>query len=92
MKYEVKFTSQFKKDYKLAMKRGRDVTALDKVVEMLAEGQTLPEEYNDHSLVGNFRGCRECHISPDWLLIYKLFENVLVLELSRTGTHSDLFG
>ena len=92
MKYEVKFTSQFKKDYKLAMKRGRDVTALDKIVEMLAEGQTLPEEYSDHALVGNFRGCRECHISPDWLLIYKLFENVLVLELTRTGTHSDLFG
>ena len=92
MNYEVKFTSQFKKDYKLALKRGLDITALDKVVEMLAEGQTLPEEYNDHPLVGNFKGCRECHISPDWLPIYKLFENVLILELTRTGTHSDLFG
>lgn len=91
MKYEVKFTSHFKKNYKLAQKRGRDVAALDKVIEMLAEGQTLPDEYHDHSLVGNYRGCRECHIEPDWLLIYKLFENVLVLELSRTGTHSDLF-
>ncbi len=58
---------------------------------MLADGQNLPEEYNDHQLIGNYKGCRECHIAPDWLLIYKLFENVLVLELSRTGTHSDLF-
>ena len=90
MKYEVKFTSQFKKDYKLAQKRGRDISALEKIIEMLADGQNLPEEYNDHQLIGNYRGCRECHIAPDWLLIYKLFENVLVLELSRTGTHSDL--
>ncbi len=91
MKYEVKFTSQFKKDYKLAQKRGRDISALEKIIEMLADGPNLPEEYNDHQLIGNYRGCRECHIAPDWLLIYKLFENVLVLELSRTGTHSDLF-
>ncbi|MBR6373468.1 MAG: type II toxin-antitoxin system YafQ family toxin [Victivallales bacterium] len=91
MKYEVKFTSQFKKDYKLAQKRGRDITVLEKIIEMLADGQNLPEEYNDHQLIGNYKGCRECHIAPDWLLIYKLFENVLVLELSRTGTHSDLF-
>ncbi|MBO4512670.1 MAG: type II toxin-antitoxin system YafQ family toxin [Victivallales bacterium] len=91
MKYEVKFTSQFKKDYKLAIKRGRDISILEKIIEMLADGQTLPEEYNDHQLIGNFKGCRECHIAPDWLLIYKLFEDVLVLELSRTGTHSDLF-
>ena len=91
MKYEVKFTSQFKKDYKLAQKRGRDITVLEKIIEMLADGQNLPEEYNDHQLIGNYKGCRECHIAPDWLLIYKLFENVLVLELSRTETHSDLF-
>ena len=91
MKYEVKFTSHFKKDYKLAKKRGLDLAALEKVVEMLAEGQTLPIENHDHLLVGNYSGCRECHIAPDWLLIYKLFEDVLVLELFRTGTHSDLF-
>lgn len=91
MKYEVKFTSHFKKDYKLAQKRGRDVAALDKVIEMLAEGQTLPDEYHDHSLVGNYRGCRECHIEPDWLLIYCYLNDQLVLVCSRTGTHSDLF-
>ena len=91
MKYEVKFTSHFKKDYKLAKKRGFDIAALDKVVELLADGQILPDEYHDHPLIGNYNGCRECHITPDWLLIYKLFENVLVLELTRTGTHSDLF-
>lgn len=91
MKYEVKFTSHFMKDYKLAQKRGRDVAALDKVIEMLAEGQTLPDEYHDHSLVGNYRGCRECHIELDWLLIYCYLNDQLVLVCSRTGTHSDLF-
>ncbi len=92
MKYEVKFTSRFKKDYKLAQKRGLDITALEKIIEMLAEGETLPAENHDHPLISNYKGCRECHITPDWLLIYKLFENVLILELTRTGTHSDLFG
>ncbi|MBQ9445751.1 MAG: type II toxin-antitoxin system YafQ family toxin [Victivallales bacterium] len=92
MKYEVKFTSRFKKDYKLAQKRGLDIVALEKVIEILAEGETLPVENHDHPLIGNYKGCRECHITPDWLLIYKLFESVLVLELSRTGTHSDLYG
>jgi len=91
MKYEVKFTSHFKKDYKLAQKRGLDMSLLEKVIEMLADGQTLPDNLHDYPLVGNYQGCRECHIMPDWLLIYKLFENILVLELSRTGTHSDLF-
>ncbi len=91
MKYEIKFTSRFKKDYKLAQKRGLDISALEKVVEMLADGQSLPDEFHDHPLIGNYSGCRECHITPDWLLIYKFFESVLVLELSRTGTHSDLF-
>ena len=92
MKYEVKFTSRFKKDYKLAQKRGLDIAALEKIIEMLAEGETLPAENHDHPLINNYKGCRECHITPDWLLIYKLFENVLVLDLTRTGRHSDLFG
>ena len=77
MKYEVKFTSRFKKDYKLAQGRGLDISALEKVVEMLADGIVLPDEYHDHPLIGNYNGCRECHISPDWLLIYKLFDDVL---------------
>ncbi|MBR4371320.1 MAG: type II toxin-antitoxin system YafQ family toxin [Victivallales bacterium] len=92
MKYTVKFTTHFKKDYKLAKKRGLDISELEKVIEILADGQTLPDEFHDHPLMGNYHGCRECHITPDWLLIYKLFDNILVLELSRTGTHSDLFG
>lgn len=91
MKFDVKFTSHFKKDYRLVQRRGLDMAALDKVIEMLAEGQALPDDYHDHLLIGNYKGCRECHITPDWLLIYKLFEDVLVLELTRTGTHSDLF-
>ena len=91
MKYEIKFTSHFKKDYKLAQKRGLDISLLDKVIEMLAEGQSLPDDYLDHLLIGIYKGCWECLITPDWLLIYKLFDDVLVLELTRTGTHSDLF-
>ncbi|MBP5640483.1 MAG: type II toxin-antitoxin system YafQ family toxin [Victivallales bacterium] len=91
MKFDVKFTSHFKKDYRLVQRRGLDMAAFDKVIEMLAEGQALPDDYHDHLLIGNYKGCRECHITPDWLLIYKLFEDVLVLELTRTGTHSDLF-
>ena len=91
MKYEIQRTSQFKKDYKLAIKRGCDISKLQKVVMILASGETLPEEYQDHQLRGNNNGYRECHIEPDWLLVYKISENVLVLSLYRTGTHSDLF-
>lgn len=91
IKYEIQRTSQFKKDYKLAVKRGCDTNKLQKVVMILASGETLPEEYRDHPLRGNYSGYRECHIEPDWLLVYKITENVLVLTLYRTGTHSDLF-
>lgn len=89
--YEIQRTSQFKKDFKLAVKRGCNVEKLQKVVTILASGETLPDEYRDHSLRGNYIGYRECHIEPDWLLVYKISENVLVLTLYRTGTHSDLF-
>lgn len=91
IKYEIQRTSQFKKDYKLAVKRGCDINKLQTVVMILASGETLPEEYRDHPLRGNYGGYRECHIEPDWLLVYKITENVLVLTLYRTGTHSDLF-
>lgn len=91
IKYEIQRTSQFKKDYKMAVKRGCDIEKLQKVVMILASGETLPEEYRDHPLRGNYSGYRECHIEPDWLLVYKITENVLVLTLYRTGTHSDLF-
>ena len=90
-KYTVKFTNQFKKDYKQAMKRGLKIKLLDEIVSMLAMGEKLPEKNKDHALTGNWSNHRECHIQPDWLLIYRIEENVLVLTLTRTGTHSDLF-
>ena len=91
MKYEIQRTSQFKKDYKLAVKRGCDINKLQRVIFILANGEPLPDEYLDHPLRGDYGGYRECHIEPDWLLVYKITENVLVLTLYRTGTHSDLF-
>ena len=91
-KYVVKLTTQFRKDYKLAGKRGMKMALLDEVIAALAMGQPLPEKNKDHVLTGNWLGYRECHILPDWLLIYRMEEDVLVLTLTRTGTHSDLFG
>ncbi|WP_073049196.1 type II toxin-antitoxin system YafQ family toxin [Dethiosulfatibacter aminovorans] len=91
MKYEIIRTAQFKKDYKLSKKRGKDLNMLLKAIEMLANGKKLPEKFKDHQLSGGYIGYRECHIQPDWLLIYKLTEKELVLTLTRTGTHSDLF-
>ncbi|MGN1306388.1 MAG: type II toxin-antitoxin system YafQ family toxin [Faecousia sp.] len=90
-KYTVKITSQFKRDYKLVLKRGLKVKLLDEVVSTLALGKTLAEKYRDHPLGGNWIGHRECHIQPDWLLIYRIEDDVLVLTLTRTGSHSDLF-
>ena len=90
-KYEVKLTTQFKKDYKLAMKQRRDIALLDGVIALLADGEQLPETNKDHALTGNWKGYRECHVAPDWLLIYKVDHGVLVLTLTRTGTHSELF-
>ena len=90
-KYTVKPTTQFKKDYKLAIKRGLKIELLEKVVELLAMGESLPEKNRDHELSGNWGGHRECHIQPDWLLVYRIEDDVLVLTLARTGTHSDLF-
>lgn len=90
-KYIVKNTSQFKKDYKLAQKQGLNINLLKDVVAKLANGETLPEKHRDHSLTGNWLGFRECHIRPDWLLIYRIDDDILTLTLSRTGTHSDLF-
>ena len=91
MKYEIKFTSQFKKDVKLAKKQGKDISKLYAVIESLAEGNKLDPKYRDHDLTGNFIGCRECHIEPDWLLVYEIIDDVLVLMLYRVGSHSDLF-
>ena len=91
-KYTVKSTTQFKKDYKLAIKRGMKIALLDAVITDLANAVPLPEKNNDHTLSGNWAGYRECHILPDWLLIYRIDGDILVLTLTRTGTHSDLFG
>ena len=91
MKYQVIWSTKFKKDYKLAMKRGLDINLLDTTITLLAETGTLPEEYLDHPLSGNYKGFRECHIQPDWLLIYKIVDDKLALALTRTGTHSDVF-
>jgi len=89
-KYTVKMTTQFKKDYKLATKRGLNISLLDDAITILAMGQELPEKFRDHALIGNWFGHRECHILPDWLLIYRIENDVLVLTLSRTGSHNDL--
>ena len=91
-KLQVVFTSQFKKDYKQAMKRHLKIELLDHIIRTLSEGEVLPPENRDHGLTGNWSGHRECHIQPDWLLIYRIEDDVLVLTLSRTETHSDLFG
>ena len=90
-KYIVKYTTQFKKDYKLAKRRGYNIRLLQEIIEKLASGEKLPEHYRDHELSGKWSTYRECHIQPDWLLIYHINKNILVLTLSRTGTHSDLF-
>ncbi len=91
MKYEVKFTSQFKRDVKLAKKQGKDIDKLFGVISTLAEGGILDEKYRDHNLGGDYAGCRECHVEPDWLLIYEVRDKVLVLMVYRVGTHSELF-
>ncbi len=88
---ELVYTTQFKKDYKLAKKRNVDTEELFKVIAMLQKQEPLPPEKKDHFLVGNYKGYRECHIRPDLLLIYKVKEAELELVLFRTGTHSDLF-
>ncbi len=90
-KYGIVPTSMFKKDLKRIKKRGYNLDLLDEVIETLAKGQPLDKKYNDHSLVGDYKGCNECHITPDWLLIYEISENEIILYLTRTGTHSDLF-
>ena len=90
-KYTVKLTNKFKKDYKIIEKQGKNIKKLVEVIEMLAEGKQLDSKYKDHSLIGNYKGYRECHIEADWLLIYKKFDNILVLILLRTGSHSELF-
>ena len=87
----IRYETSFKKDYKRIVKRGYDTRLFETVVELLVNEQLLPEKYRDHSLSGDYSGFRECHITPDWLLIYRIDNQELILQLTRTGTHSDLF-
>lgn len=89
--YEIKATGRFKKDVNLLQKRGYNIALLQQVIEILARGESLPKKYADHRLNGEWSEFRECHIQPDWLLIYRIDEDILILTLTRTGTHSDLF-
>ena len=89
--YEVVLSNHFRKDLKLAAKRGCDLALLNSIVDRLAQGETLPAKHRDHSLTGDYIGFRECHIQPDWLLIYRTEGEALMLFLMRTGTHADLF-
>ena len=88
---DIQYEKSFQKDFKRMVKRGTNPSLLEEVVTILANEQPLPDRYRDHSLSGNYSGYRECHILPDWLLIYKVFQDRLVLVLTRTGTHSDLY-
>ena len=90
--YAIRWSSRFKKDYKKMKRQGKDMTKLDAVITSIATRTSLPEFLHDHPLTSNWADHRECHIEPDWLLVYHIYENVLVLELTRTGSHSDLFG
>ena len=88
---KIEYHKSFKKDYKRIKKQGYSITKLETVIALLAEEQQLPESYRDHALKGNYDEFRECHIQPDWLLIYEIREDVLVLMLYRLGTHAELF-
>ena len=88
---EIILSNHFKKDLKLVRKRGYDLALLDDIVTRLARQEQLPSKNRDHGLTGNYEGFRECHITPDWILIYRIDGNNLMLFLLRTGTHSDLF-
>lgn len=87
----IRYETAFRKDFKRAVKRGYNIQLLQDVVEMLAQEESLPPKYKDHNLSGNYSDCRECHITPDWLLIYQINNFELVLQLTRTGSHCDLF-
>lgn len=91
MKCSIQFTNQFKKDLKLAKKQGKDLDKLFEVINILADEEKLDTKFKDHDLSGNYKGTRECHIEPDWLLIYEIDNNALILMLYRLGTHSELF-
>lgn len=88
---KIKYHTSFKKDYKKVVKRGYDIKLMEDIIKKLANKEQLPEKNRDHNLGGDYSGCRECHITPDWLLIYEIDNGELILYLTRTGSHSDLF-
>lgn len=90
--YRIEYASKIKKDVKRMQRRGKDISKLERVLELLSNGTPLPRQYKDHPLIGGFQGCRECHIEPDWLLIYRIYEDTLILYAMATGSHSYLFG
>ena len=90
--YQIAYTTKFKKQRKLLQARKYNISLLDEVIRLLAAGERLPEKYCDHALQGKWNGYRDCHILPDWILIYKIDQGVLTLLLCETGSHSDLFG
>lgn len=89
--FELELTHQYLKDLKLARKRGLDENKLNEIILKLISGDELPKKNRDHALTGNYKGFRECHIAPDWLLIYSRETTIKIVTLVRTGTHSDLF-
>lgn len=90
--YKIYYTNRMKKDVKRLKKRGKDISKLIEVLNLLQTGEALPEKYDDHALSGNLKDFRECHIEFDWLLMYQIFEDMLILSATATGTHSDIFG
>ncbi|MCL2039697.1 MAG: type II toxin-antitoxin system YafQ family toxin [Bacteroidetes bacterium] len=91
MKYKIEMKKNYKRNLKLMHRQGKNINLLNYVINELANGHRLDAKYNDHKLQGKYKDCRECHIEPDWLLIYKIEHNTLILTLTNTGTHSDLY-
>ena len=91
MSYQIEVTRQYLKDLKLARKRNLDESKLNDIIQKLSNGEVLPPTNRDHSLINDYKGCRECHITPDWLLIYRREDVLQIISLVRTGSHSDLF-
>ena len=89
--YQIAYTNRMKKDVKLMKKRGKDLSKLITVLNLLSNGTPLPPQYRDHQLTGNLKDFRECHIEPDWLLMYQIYEDTLILSATATGSHADLF-
>lgn len=90
--YQIEFTNEMKRNVKLMRKRGKNLSKLTEVLNILANGQPLPSKNKDHQLTGSLKDFRECHIEPDWLLVYQIRSDILILTATATGTHADLFG